>query len=634
MKYLFPLISLLTVFLWACGSGSSPSSANPAISSESSPSSTNPVSPAGNTSTPSGTVAVSISPPTASLLTQGTQQFVASVQNTSNTALTWTVDGIANGNSSVGMIAGTGTSVTYIAPAAAGSHTVTATSVADSTQSASATVTVTAAISVSISPSTASILTNSTQQFTATVQNTPNTDVTWTVDGISNGNSSTGTITGTGMTVTYTAPSSAGSHTVTVTSLADASKFASAAVTVSLAPVVRISISPPAVSLATNAVQQFTATVQNTSNTDVTWTVDGVSNGNSSTGTISGAGATITYTAPASSGSHTVTATSVADSSKSASASVTVRVASNTFPSSNHVFVVMLENQSFSQVFPSGSASNCSSAGMPHLCSLAAANGMALNFYSNQHASLMAYLFNTSGAAWANPPYSCSNGMTCSSIGVIDGDNLPRALAAAGKTWRGYFESMPKQGYMGGDTGGYTVHHNPFIWYSDVANSVEEQDNMYPFTQFATDVGANTFQNFSYIIPNISDDAEGTGSQSGAALLLTADNWLQTNVFVPLLATPFFQPDGDGILIVTFDEGAVAGKSGDSSTDNACSPTTSGCGGHIAFVMIGPQVTPASTTNQTYHFQDMLHTIIHLLGMTDYMNGAATGSDIALLPGA
>jgi hypothetical protein len=49
--------------------------------------------------------------------------------------------------------------------------------------------------------------------------------------------------------------------------------------------------------------------------------------------------------------------------------------------------------------------------------------------------------------------------------------------------------------------------------------------------------------------------------------------------------------------------------------------------------MIGPNVKPASTTSNTYHFQDVLHTIIHLLGMTDYMGGSATASDIALLPG-
>jgi hypothetical protein len=29
----------------------------------------------------------------------------------------------------------------------------------------------------------------------------------------------------------------------------------------------------------------------------------------------------------------------------------------------------------------------------------------------------------------------------------------------------------------------------------------------------------------------------------------------------------------------------------------------------------------------------MLHTMIHLLGVTDYMNGASGGTDVALLPG-
>jgi hypothetical protein len=116
-------------------------------------------------------------------------------------------------------------------------------------------------------------------------------------------------------------------------------------------------------------------------------------------------------------------------------------------------------------------------------------------------------------------------------------------------------------------------------------------------------------------------------------LLISADTWLKNNIG-PLLATAPFQPGGDGILIVTFDEGSVAGKSGDSTTDNACSPTTSsGCGGHIVFVMIGPAVKPGSNSTNTYHFQDMLHTMIHLLGLSDYMNGASTGTDINLLPG-
>src|SRR5437016_4923274 len=69
--------------------------------------------------------------------------------------------------------------------------------------------------------------------------------------------------------------------------------------------------------------QQFTATVLNTSNTAVTWQVSGVTGGNATVGTISSSGL---YTAPAvvpNPATVTVTAVSQADPTKSASAQVT-----------------------------------------------------------------------------------------------------------------------------------------------------------------------------------------------------------------------------------------------------------------------------------------------------------------------
>jgi hypothetical protein len=86
------------------------------------------------------------------------------------------------------------------------------------------------------------------------------------------------------------------------------------------------------------------------------------------------------------------------------------------------------------------------------------------------------------------------------------------------------------------------------------------------------------------------------------------------------------------VLIITFDESTLKGQSGASVDDYACSPTQAvGCGGHVPFVMIGPLVTPGATDRGTYHFEDMLHTIIHLLGMSDYMNDAAGAADIQLM---
>src|SRR5437016_2111645 len=84
---------------------------------------------------------------------------------------------------------------------------------------------------------------------------------------------------------------------------------------------VSVTISPISVTVAVGGTQQFTATVQNTSKTAVTWQVNGVMGGNAMVGTISGSGL---YTAPASPATVTVTAVSQADTTKSASAQVTI----------------------------------------------------------------------------------------------------------------------------------------------------------------------------------------------------------------------------------------------------------------------------------------------------------------------
>jgi len=90
-------------------------------------------------------VAVTISPASAPVQVGGTQQFTAQVTNSTNGSVTWTVNSVAGGNSTVGKISAGGL---YTAPATVPNPdtvTVTATSVADTTKSASATVTVTAA---------------------------------------------------------------------------------------------------------------------------------------------------------------------------------------------------------------------------------------------------------------------------------------------------------------------------------------------------------------------------------------------------------------------------------------------------------------------------------------------------------
>src|SRR5437667_2718003 len=113
----------------------------------------------------------------------------------------------------------------------------------------------------------------------------------------------------------------AGTHRLTVQAYDGAYFHQTVYITVSSSAGVSVAISPTSASVAPQQTQQFTATVSGTTNTAVTWSVDGINGGNSATGTISSTGL---YTAPTTTGSHTVTATSVADTSRSASAAVTV----------------------------------------------------------------------------------------------------------------------------------------------------------------------------------------------------------------------------------------------------------------------------------------------------------------------
>jgi hypothetical protein len=90
-------------------------------------------------------------------------------------------------------------------------------------------------VEVSVSPTTATVVVSGTQQFTATVTGTSNTSVTWTLSG--GAGQDLGSISSTGL---YTAPAvvpSPKTVTVTATSVADTTKFASAAVTVSATPI-------------------------------------------------------------------------------------------------------------------------------------------------------------------------------------------------------------------------------------------------------------------------------------------------------------------------------------------------------------------------------------------------------------
>jgi len=270
-------------------------------------------------------ISIAVAPDKASTKARGKLSFKAALTGAKSGQsgdVTWSVQEGAGGGS-------VDASGNYTAPASPGTAHVVATSVADPSKSATATVDITAApaITVAVSPATASVVAGGVTSFGATVTGADSgqsADATWSVQEGASG----GSIDSSG---NYTAPGTAGTFHVVATSVADPSKSAAAAVTVTAAPNITVSIVPGSASTQAGGSVNFAASVTGLGSgqsSAVSWSVQEGSAG----GTINGAG---TYTAPSGAGTFHVIATSVADNTESASATVTISAAPSQPPSTS-----------------------------------------------------------------------------------------------------------------------------------------------------------------------------------------------------------------------------------------------------------------------------------------------------------
>src|SRR5947207_3511086 len=250
----------------------------------------------------------------------------------------------------------------------------------------------------------------------------------------------------------------------------------------------------------------------------------------------------------------------------------TLQARGQTLPKFGHVVIVPLENHSYSQVVGSSS--------MPYLNSLISKYGLATNYTANTHPSIGNYFMLTTGQILSN-----DDGQTPSSF-PVSADNIAREVEAAGKTWKDYPEK----------TGSYIVRHDPLQYFTNINKA-----NLTSFTQFKTDLANHALPNFSFITPNGCNDAHDCG-------LDVADSWLQTNID-PLVKSTYFQPGGDGLLIIVFDE--------DDGSE----------GNHVACVIISPLIASAGfQSSNTYHHQNALKLMAAGLGLSTSGLGAAANA--------
>jgi uncharacterized protein YjdB len=259
-------------------------------------------------SAPPTLTSLAISPASPDLLVGGTQQFTAtgsysngSTQNVTSSVV-W-----ASSNPQVAAISSTGLATMK----QAGAVTFTAASGAVNATTPPLTVSPKLEL-VSVTPQNLTIPLGLSQQLTAKgvygdgSSQTLTNSVSW-----SSSNSAVATVSTSGLAT------SVSTGTVTFTATEDS---ISGSTTATVGPAVSVSVTPTTATVSIGQSMQFTATVANTSDTSVTWSVDGTAGGNATVGTISSSGL---YQAAPSPGTHTISAASTLDTSKSAKATVT-----------------------------------------------------------------------------------------------------------------------------------------------------------------------------------------------------------------------------------------------------------------------------------------------------------------------
>jgi hypothetical protein len=331
---------------------------------------------------------------------------------------------------------------------------------------------------------------------------------------------------------------------------------------------------------------------------------------------------------------------------QSPAAAPSPQAARELLPPIRHVFVLMLENQSYRVTFGSGSAA-------PYLARTLPARGALLtHYYAIGHASLGNYIALVSGQAPnTETQLDCSTfadfrasapaldahgqlrGVGCVYPRVVT--SLPDQLEAAGLSWRAYMEDMGKNPARESATCGhvplnapettnlasrgdqYAAKHNPFVYFHSIIDDKARcEAHVVNLERLPQDL-ANPARtaNYSFITPNLCSDGHDAPCVDGSAGGLAAiDVFLRK--WVPLIeAAPAFL--ADGMLVITFDESDGAGAEGSS----ACcgerplpgarfQPGFSGPGGGlVGAIVLSKFVKPGTVSAVPHNHYSLLRTV-------------------------
>jgi phospholipase C len=321
-------------------------------------------------------------------------------------------------------------------------------------------------------------------------------------------------------------------------------------------------------------------------------------------------------------------------------------------PPIRHVFLIILENESFDRTFDPQSPA-------PYLARKLVSRGALLqNYYGIGHSSLDNYIAMISGQApnqatqrdctgyaefqLAQPKLDAHGqaiGTGC--VYPLSVKTIANQLDAARLSWKGYMEDMgndpskesarcghPAIGSEDKTTirekhDQYATKHNPFFYFhSIIDNPAECAAHVVNLRRLTTDLAfAATTPNYVFITPNLCNDGHDSPCvDSAPGGLVQANGFLQR--WVPVITnSPAFH--SDGLLIITFDEAggspgqdssACCGEQGLPGQDHPPGWDGPG-GGRVGAVVLSPFIQPGTVSTEPYNHYSMLRSIEDVFGL-------------------
>jgi hypothetical protein len=328
-------------------------------------------------------------------------------------------------------------------------------------------------------------------------------------------------------------------------------------------------------------------------------------------------------------------------------------------PPIKHVWVVVLENQSYGTTFAANTPA-------PFLAKTLTANGALLTqYYGTAHESLGNYIALISGQGPNPDTQGDCQIFTDVQPGTIGADGqamgvgcvypstvrtLADQLQAKGLVWKGYMQDMgndparepatcahPAMNSHDGTQqasakDGYATRHNPFMYFHSIIDLPSLcQQRVVPLTALPHDLAsAADTPAFSFITPNLCDDGHDAqcadGRQGG---LPAADAFLRT--WIPRITGSRAFADG-GLVIVTFDEAETDDASaccGEGPGLNSPLPGIFGTGGgRIGAVMLSPYIKSGTVSPLPYNHYALLRSLETMFGVPQLGLAAASGLNV------